>query len=102
MARTINQFCNSPKDAHAARQKHRLTKAIEATVRAGVRHYDRVRHLPGLIGVDPGALSGYAAMPKEAILARLKRALRAERRRANRGTGPMISTGTSPCAKPDR
>ena len=54
-------------------------------MKAGVSHYDRVRHLPGLIGIDPGALSGDDAMPKAAIVARLERALRAERQRAKAG-----------------
>ena len=85
MSKTANQPRVLPKDAQAGRQKHRLNLAIKTTVKAGVRHYDRVRHLPGLIGINPGVLSGGEAMPKTAILARLKRALRAERRRANSG-----------------
>jgi len=85
MSKTINQPRFSPKTAQAGRQKHRLNLAIKTTVKAGVKHYDRARHLPGLIGIDPGVLSGGEAMPKEAILAMLKRALRAERQRAKSG-----------------
>ncbi len=85
MAMTANQPRSSVKDARAVRQKHRLNLAIKATVKAGLKHYDRVSHLPGLIGIDPDALSGSEAIPKKAILARLNRALRAERQRAKSG-----------------
>jgi len=85
MSKTINQPRLPPKNAHAARQKHRLDLAIRTTVKAGMRHYDRVRHLPALIGVDPGVLSGGKGMSKKAILAKLERALRAERQRARSG-----------------
>jgi hypothetical protein len=85
MAKTINHSCNLRTDTCAAGQRHRLTKAIETSVKAGVGHYERARHLPGLIGIDPGALSDGGAMPKKAILARLKLALRTERRRAKAG-----------------
>lgn len=85
MPKTIHQHRKLPKDACAARQKHRLNLAIKGTVKAGSSHYDRGRHLPGLIGIDPGVLSGGGAMPKKAILARLERALRTERRRAKAG-----------------
>jgi len=85
MSNTVKQPRVAPKNAHAARQKHRLDLAISTTVKAGMRHYDRARHLPALIGIDPGVLSGAGAMPKTAILARLKRALRAERQRAKAG-----------------
>ena len=85
MAKTANQSRSSAKDAQAARQRHRLNLAIKATVKAGVKHYDRIRHLPGLIGIGPDVLSGSEAIPKKAILARLNRALRAERQRAKSG-----------------
>ncbi len=95
MSNTVKQPRVAPKNAHAARQKHRLDLAISTTVKAGMRHYDRARHLPALIGIDPGALSGDAlsgvalsggeGMSKKTILARLKRALRAERQRARSG-----------------
>ena len=85
MSKTVHQPRFSPKHAHKAQQRRRLTLAIKTTVKAGVAHYDRGRHLPGLIGIDPGVLSGGGAMLKEAILARLKRALRAERQRAKSG-----------------
>jgi hypothetical protein len=85
MPKTVHQQRFSPKHAQAARQRRRLTLAIRTTVKAGVAHYDRARHLPGLIGIDPGMLAGEDAMSKAVILARLKRALRAERQRAKSG-----------------
>ena len=85
MARTANQPRSSAKNTLAVRQKHHVYPAIKATVIAGLKHYDRVSHLPGLIGIDPGVLSGSEAIPKKAILARLNRALRAERQRAKSG-----------------
>jgi hypothetical protein len=85
MSKKVHQPCLSPKRAHAARQRRRLTLAIRTTVKAGVAHYDRTRHLPGLIGIDPGILSGGEAMPKAVIVEKLKRALRAERQRAKAG-----------------
>jgi hypothetical protein len=85
MSKTVHQPAIPPRHAHAARQGRRLALAIETSVKAGAAHYDRSRHLPALIGIDPGVLSGAGAMPKSAILARLKRALRAERQRARAG-----------------
>ncbi len=85
MSKTIIRHRFPHKGAHAARRNHRLDLAIRTTVKAGMRHYDRVRHLPALIGIDPGVLSGGEAMSQKAILARIKRALRAERQRARSG-----------------
>ena len=85
MSKTVHQHRFSPKHAQAARQRRRHTLAIKTTAKAGVKHYDRARHLPGLICVDPGILSGGEATSKTVILVRLKRALRSERRRAKSG-----------------
>jgi hypothetical protein len=85
MSKTVHQSRVLPNPAHAVRQKRRLTLAITATVEAGVAHYDRARHLPGLIGIEPGVLSDGEAISKEAILARLKQALGAEVQRAKAG-----------------
>ena len=85
MSKTINHLRTFPNGTPPARQKHRLTKAIATTVKAGAGHYERTRHLPGLIGVDPDALSGGGAISKKVILEWLKRARRAERRRAKAG-----------------
>jgi hypothetical protein len=55
-------------------------------VRIGARLYDRQRDLPGLIRIDPiGTSPGNSMEEVEAIVARLERALRAERNRARSG-----------------
>lgn len=59
--------------------------AIGRTLRAGVSLYRRERQLPGLIAIDPSALDDGSIASAEFILARLRRALRAERRRAKAG-----------------
>ena len=60
-------------------------RAIAATVRAGAKAYDRTRDLPALIRLDPRELGKGAVCDASAILARLERALRAERQRARSG-----------------
>jgi hypothetical protein len=80
-------FHKEAKDGTAARarqaQRGPAVRAIAANVRAGVRAYDRARDLPALIRTEPAAADGPEAT--EAILARLERALRAERSRARAG-----------------
>ncbi len=58
---------------------------IDRRVRAGAVMYDRDRHLPALIRIEPWAAVGETRPAVEAILARLERALRAERNRARSG-----------------
>lgn len=62
----------------------RAGKAVAGTIRAGAKTYDRDRDLPGLIRLDPACGSG-ANGNLETIVARLERALRAERNRARAG-----------------
>ncbi len=59
--------------------------ALGETIRAGTEAYDRLRDLPKLARVD--TLAGLADTTEhtEAIVARLARALRAERNRARSG-----------------
>ncbi len=60
-------------------------RAMAGAVRAGAGSYDRRRDLPGLIRWDPfTGISANAAGSAE-IVARLERALRAERNRARAG-----------------
>lgn len=59
--------------------------AVDRTVRAGMGRYRRERQLPGLIAVNPSSLGDRSIAAAEIILARLRRALRAERRRAKAG-----------------
>ncbi len=59
--------------------------AIARTLRAGAQVYERLRDLPKLTRLDPRDLAIENVEGAEAILARLKRALRAERNRARSG-----------------
>jgi hypothetical protein len=59
--------------------------AVEHSIRAGMGLYRRERQLPSLIAVDPRSLGDSSVAVAELILARLRRALRAERRRAKAG-----------------
>ncbi len=60
-------------------------RAISETIRAGAEAYDRVRDLPRLARIDP--LEGIADSAENVtkIVAKLERALRAERNRARSG-----------------
>jgi len=60
-------------------------QAVERSIRAGVGQYRRERQLPALIAVDPASLGEESVAAAQAILSRLRRALRAERRRAKAG-----------------
>jgi hypothetical protein len=60
-------------------------QAVERSVRAGMGPYRRERQLPALIALDPAALSEESVAAGQMILSRLRRALRAERRRAKAG-----------------
>lgn len=57
-------------------------RVIAFTTRAGARSYDRMRDLPGLIRIDPFVNIADTAEEIGSIVARLERALRAERNRA--------------------
>ena len=59
--------------------------ALERTIRAGAENYDRARHLPSLIRWDPFRPIRDDAETVENIVARLERALRAERNKARSG-----------------
>ena len=58
--------------------------AIAAVTAAGVEAYDRGRHLPRVLPVGPDEIADESAAGHRRIVARLARALRAER---NRGRG---------------
>ena len=83
----MENAANSP----AARSAHRDTisraaeAAIQRTVRAGAEAYDRARDLPRLTRLDPAERSADSVEGVETIVARLERALRAERSRARSG-----------------
>jgi hypothetical protein len=54
-------------------------------IAAGVEVYDRERHLPRLLPLEPKDLEDSRPEARRAILARLARALRAERNRGRAG-----------------
>ena len=63
----------------------RARLAVTSTIKAGARAYDRQRDLPGLIRLDPFAAVADDVDGISRIVARLERALRAERCRARSG-----------------
>ena len=67
------------------RVRQRVDGALAQTLRAGAAIYERARDLPRLARLDPRDLMADTVEGAEAILARLKRALRAERNRARSG-----------------
>ena len=60
-------------------------RSVQAAVAAGIEPYNRARHLPRLIPVEPKDLADQRPEARRAILARLARALRAERNRGRAG-----------------
>jgi hypothetical protein len=72
-------------DAERRALRRRAQAAIDVTVRAGAKAYDRKRDLPGLIRLQPRGGDTEAITDVEAIVARLESALRAERNRARSG-----------------
>jgi hypothetical protein len=77
--RAALRYCNDDEMRRAGR------RAVQAAVRAGVGLYDRARDLPGLVRADPFAPAPETPEAVRAIVARLERALRAERNRARSG-----------------
>lgn len=59
--------------------------AITQTLKAGAETYERARDLPRLARVLSGELEADSVESAEAIIGRLERALRAERKRAKSG-----------------
>lgn len=64
---------------------NRGVEAVSATVRAGAALYDRARHLPWLARATPEEIASHDPEIAYAIVMRLARALRAERRRGRAG-----------------
>jgi hypothetical protein len=61
------------------------SRSVERAVRVGSEDYDRSRHLPRLIPIEPALLADGSVDTRRFILARLARALRAERNRGRAG-----------------
>lgn len=60
-------------------------RALESALRAGMSAYRRERALPALIGADAGLLDETSEGAARTVIARLEKALRAERNRARAG-----------------
>jgi hypothetical protein len=63
----------------------RAADAIEAITAAGIAHYVRQRHLPRVLPVGPDEIADDSIAGRRRIIARLARALRAERNRGRAG-----------------
>jgi len=59
--------------------------SLAGVVAAGVEAYDRTRHLPRLLPLPAAELADHSAPARRRIVARLARALRAERNRGRAG-----------------
>jgi len=59
--------------------------SVDATAIAGMEAYDRARHLPRLLPIGPDELADEGIVARGRIVARLARALRAERNRGRAG-----------------
>ena len=81
----IRSESSSGDSAASARIRTATGRVAEHAVRAGVTAYDRERDLPALIRADPFSPMPDTAEAGKAVLARLERALRAERKRAHSG-----------------
>jgi hypothetical protein len=73
-----------PDDA-IARIGSAAARTVDEAIKAGVGHYDRMRDLPRLARIDSPAALAETTENVAAIIARLERALRAERKRARSG-----------------
>ena len=60
-------------------------RSVTIAIAGGAELYDRARHLPRLIPVGPDDIADESPAGRRAILARLARALRAERNRGRAG-----------------
>lgn len=71
----------------APRQRQDLTarRSVRQTIAHGAEGYDRSRHLVRLIPIGPDELSDDSSAIRRKVLAKLARALRAERSRGRAG-----------------
>ena len=77
-------------DSRVRKQKSRRGRASAETIfgtmaAAGAKEYLRSRDLPRLISLWPAELADFSAAGSRLILGKLRRALRAERRRGSAG-----------------
>jgi hypothetical protein len=83
--RSRPENCEQKRHSRPVRVPRAAVATVTAAVRAGVKSYDRARDLPRLIHADPFSPIPEDAEGTAAIVARLERALRAERNRARSG-----------------
>jgi hypothetical protein len=82
----LKRMCAEEKSDRSGRLlRRRVRTMIDQSVRAGAAAYDRQRDLPRLIRAGPGGHVAETVEGLEAIVARLERALRAERNKARSG-----------------
>jgi hypothetical protein len=67
------------------RKGHRAARTFRAIVGGGADAYDRAQHLPRVLPVGPADIADDSDNGRRKILARLARALRAERARGRGG-----------------
>jgi hypothetical protein len=67
------------------RMKRQARRSVASSIAAGATAYDRGRHLARLISVTPEMVDDTDPEVRHAILAKLQRALRAERNRGMSG-----------------
>jgi hypothetical protein len=60
-------------------------RSVQNAIAGGIEHYDRETHLPRLIPLEPKELADGRIEARRRLLARLARALRAERNRGRAG-----------------
>ena len=82
-AETRNRHATQCDGSDALRRA--AAEALRRSIRAGADAYERRRDLPQLTRLDPREIAGETVGNAETIVARLKRALRAERNRARSG-----------------
>ena len=68
-----------------AQERKAASRVIAHAIRAGAASYERMRDLPALIRFDPFGVQRLDEVAAEMIVARLERALRAERQKARSG-----------------
>lgn len=61
------------------------SQSVAGVIAEGSRDYDRCRHLARLLPIGPDEVADNSTAARQAILARLSRALRAERTRGRAG-----------------
>ncbi|SDB31151.1 DUF6477 family protein [Bauldia litoralis] len=80
-----NLETGSRQDRKPSRLRDHAARSVARVIAAGTETYDRMRHLPRLIPMTCDQIADDTMETRRAILARLARALRAERSRGRAG-----------------